>query len=294
MIRVGPAGWSYPDWEGRVYPRHKGRGFHALPFLAETFGCLEVNSSFYALPSARSTSHWAELLRPFPDFELIVKLYQGFTHKPEAESVSGWEQDAQRFEEGIAPLLRAKKLAALLVQFPISFQESPQAVRRLARVRQLFDRHELVLELRHRSWFEPPSLNEVRGLGYSLAYIDLPPAWNHPPDWHEPTGSIGYLRLHGRNQETWFRRDATRDDRYDYLYAPDELDALVRKALQIDGSSDRTYVITNNHFEGQAVANGIEFLQRLSGEPIAAAPEIVRAFPRLAGITRQTGQAELF
>ncbi|MFT4543280.1 MAG: hypothetical protein ACI841_004611 [Planctomycetota bacterium] len=294
MIRVGPAGWSYPDWEGRVYPRNKGRGFHGLAFLAETFDCLEVNSSFYAIPVARSTSRWAEMLRPFPNFRLTAKLYQGFTHRAESDSELGWEEDAARYRAGVAPLMRESRLDALLVQFAVSFQHGASALRRLAKIRNLFSEHKLVLEVRHSSWFTPSSLHEIRGLGYSLAHIDLPPAWNHPPDWHPVTGPVGYLRLHGRNAKNWFRREATRDDRYDYLYDNSELESLVGKARRIASDVDATYVVTNNHFEGQAIANGIEMQHMLTGKPVNASHEIVRAFPSLARFTQAHGQAELF
>ena len=58
MIRVGTAGWSYADWEGRVYPRSKSPGFHALAFLARFVDCVEINSSFYATPDPRHAQDW--------------------------------------------------------------------------------------------------------------------------------------------------------------------------------------------------------------------------------------------
>src|SRR5262249_32003418 len=146
----------------------------------------------------------------------------------------------------------------------------------------------------HASWYTPPALDAVRGLSYSLAYIDLPPAWNHPPDWHAPTGPIGYLRLHGRNGAQWYRRGAERDERYDYLYDDTEVGALARKAEAIAHVHEEAYVITNNHFEGKAVANAFEILATLRGEPVAAPSEIVESFPRLRGRVRVEGQQKLF
>jgi uncharacterized protein YecE (DUF72 family) len=129
----------------------------------------------------------------------------------------------------------------------------------------------------------------------SLAHIDLPEAWDHPPPTHPPTGPIGYLRLHGRNSSTWFAKGAGRDDRYDYLYGPPEVGDLARRALSIDAESDVTWVVTNNHFEGQAIANALEFKYLLSGkQPPPAPPQLVQAFPHLEGITRPAGQQDLF
>jgi len=298
VIRVGPAGWSYKDWEGIVYPRPKPKDFHPLHFLAQFFQCLEINSTFYAPARREHAVIWARQVEHLPDFRFTAKLHRDFTHRERADSGEEIRADARRFLEGLEPLRRAGKLAALLVQFPASFHESPASVRRLGRIRSLFGELPLVLEVRHHSWFTPRSLAEVTGQGYSLAHIDLPDAWDHPPPWHEPTAAIGYLRLHGRNSQAWFARDVGRDQKYDYLYSPPEVSALVEKARRIAGGNDETYVVTNNHFSGQAVANGLEILSALRGSKVAAPSALVRAYPELAGCTfpppDPSGQQEFF
>ena len=298
MIRVGPAGWSYPDWEGVVYPRPKPAGFHPLRHLSRFFQCVEINSTFYAPARPEHAVAWAAHVEHLPDFRFTAKLHRDFTHRERADSAEEIRRDAQRFLEGLEPLRRAGKLAALLVQFPASFHEGPAQVRRLGRIHSLFGQVPLVLEVRHESWFTPPAHDEIAGLGYSLAHVDLPEAWNHPPPWHAPTGPIGYLRLHGRNSRTWFARDVGRDQKYDYLYAAPEVSALADKARRIAGGHEQTYVVTNNHFSGKAVANGIELLAALRGANVAAPAELVRAFPQLADVTfpppDPSGQQELF
>jgi uncharacterized protein YecE (DUF72 family) len=294
VIRVGPAGWSYPDWEGRVYPAHKPPGFHALPYLARFFDGIEIDSSFYAMPRREHAVRWAAHVAPHPQFRFWMKLHKDFTHADREWNDAELGERVRTFRDGVEPLVRARRLEALLAQFPVSFHHDPAAVRRLGRLRALFDPWPLVLEVRHASWFTPPAVDTVRGLGYSLAHIDLPPAWNHPPDDHPPTGPIGYLRLHGRNASQWFREGAERDDRYDYLYGPEELDGLARRAQRIAADHDTSAVVTNNHFGGQAVANALELLHRLRGGPVGAPPELVEAFPRLAPIARIEGQTRLF
>lgn len=297
MIRVGPAGWSYPDWEGRVYPAHKPHGFHPLTHLAHFFDTIEINSSFYALPRAENAERWVAQVADRPNFRFYAKLNRDFTHLPEpgdpAEDAQ-WQTKARAFQAGVAPLQRARRLAGVLVQFPVTFLHGKSEVRRLGRLRGLFPDLPLVLEVRHQSWFERPAIDQVRGLAYSLAYVDLPDAWNHPPTWHEPTGAIGYLRLHGRNSQEWFRGDAERDDKYDYLYTGRELDELAHKARRIAGMHDETAVITNNHFSGQAVANAIDLMFLLQGNPVAAPSEIVESFPHLRDKVRIEGQQSLF
>lgn len=298
MIRVGPAGWSYPDWEGPVYPRHKPADFHPLRFLSRYVNCVEINSTFYAPPRKEYAQRWAELISDRADFRLTVKLHRDFTHAGGAGGRAippeQREPRAQQFLEGIEPLRRSGRLAAILVQFPFSFRQSDKGLRQLGSLRSLFDPVPMVLELRHRSWFTPPSINAIAGLAYSLAEIDLPESWDHPPARHGTPGPLGYLRLHGRNREAWFDRSAGRDQKYDYLYPPDEVESLVERAKHLAGEHDETYVITNNHFSGKAVANALEILHGLAGTPVPAPEGLVEHFPRLARITTPDGQQKLF
>lgn len=294
-VRVGPAGWSYPDWDGRVYPAHKPHGFHPLAWLARTFDCVEVNSSFYALPRREHAERWTQVVAERPEFRFFVKLHRSFTHEPEPhDDGATWQTHARAYLEGIEPLRRARKLSAILAQFPISFLHGKSEVRRLGRLRSLFSDQPLVVELRHESWFTPPALATVRGLSLSLAYIDLPAAWNHPPAWHEPTGALGYVRLHGRNATEWFRAGADRDEKYDYLYSRAELEEIAVRVRRVAERHDQTAVVMNNHFSGKAVANGIELLFLLQGAPPAVPAEVVESFPHLSRIARVVGQDRLF
>jgi uncharacterized protein YecE (DUF72 family) len=297
VIRVGPAGWSYPDWEGKVYPLVKPRGFHVLSFLSRYFDCIEVNSTFYAMPRREHAERWVQLVTDRPRFRFMVKLNRDFTHgrTPHGEDREvDWAEKAREFNAGIEPLARARRLHCVLVQFSAGFLFGKSEVRQLGRIRALFADLPLVLEVRHSSWFTPPALDTLRGLSYSLAYIDLPPAWNHPPLWHAPTGAIAYMRLHGQNREHWFRHDSGRDQKYDYLYRSEELAGLADKARKLESLQSDVVVITNNHFEGKAVANAIELRSLLEGDTVGAPPELVAAYPRLRSIARVEGQQRLF
>ena len=293
MIRVGTAGWSYRDWEGRVTPRRKPRGFHALAHLARYLNCVEVNSSFYALPRADHTRSWVERVADHPTFRFSAKLFSGFTHGP---GLSGERRRTavRAYLDGVQPLAQAGRLQALLVQFPVSFRRGPAGVARLEGIAEDFGQHPLVLEVRHRSWFDPAGLGTIERLGYSLATIDLPAAPEHPPADVPQLGPLGYLRLHGRNSRAWFDPRAGRDQRFDYLYGATELADLAALTRRLSTSTQEVMVITNNHFRGQAFSNALELVLALEGLPPLAPVELVETFGHLKGRVRVEGQTGLF
>ena len=299
MIRVGPAGWSYPDWEGRVYPRRKPKGFHPLRYLSRYFDTLELNSSFYGAPSAHNAEHWVELVHDHPRFLLTAKLQQVFTHEPLA-SPHERAAEVRAFLAGLEPLAAARRLAALLVQFPHSFRRDAAGEERLRWIAGTFGGLPLVLELRQRSWFTPEALGLVRGLGYTLAAIDLPAEADRPDERAlravgEPARApLAYLRLHGRNARAWLDPRSGRDQKYDYLYGTEELRELASLTKRLAAGADETFVITNNHFSGKAVANALELLASLGGGPIAGPSPVLAAFPHLAACVRADGEPSLF
>jgi len=121
MIRIGPSGWAYKDWEGIVYPPEKPKGFDRLTFLAQYFNAVEINTSFYGPPRATSAKSWVQSITANPDFRFTAKLYQGFTHARNATV-----KDEIDFKAGMAPLMEASRFGALLLQFPWSFRYTPE------------------------------------------------------------------------------------------------------------------------------------------------------------------------
>jgi len=107
-------------------------------------------------------------------------------------------------------------------------------------------------------------------------------------------GPAGYVRLHGRNAAAWFDPRAGRDQKYDYLYAPDELREIVEATQRLARGADDTFVITNNHFSGKAVANALELLAALGDDAVLGPVELLDAYPRLRACVRPDGQDSLF
>ena len=78
--RIGPAGWSYADWRGRVYPDPIPRQFDALRWMARFFGTIEINASFYRIPPVAHADSWVRRIAHRDDFRFAVKLHRSFTH----------------------------------------------------------------------------------------------------------------------------------------------------------------------------------------------------------------------
>jgi uncharacterized protein YecE (DUF72 family) len=262
-ILIGPAGWSYEDWAGKVYPDPPPPGFDPLAYLARHFPCIEVNSSFYRPPTARMSEAWAR--RTPESFVFTVKAWERFTHDKEKFT----EADARLFQEGIAPLLEAGKLGALLLQFPWFFRDGEAARDRIRRAADaLRGWAPLVIELRHTSWLE--ALDFLRGQELNFCNIDQPKSSTAITGTRIVTGPVAYVRLHGRNAKAWFSKEAGRDQKYDYLYSREEL-RLWEEAIR-EMEAEKIFLILNNHFQGKAIANAFMLLKALGMEAVPPPP----------------------
>ena len=276
MIRVGPAGWSYKDWAGTVYPVPRPRGFDPLAYLSEYFDTIEINSTFYRPAAASTAEEWVRRVATRDRFRFTAKVWNRFTHERDSAFTRA---DVDAVHEGMAPLLDAGRLGALLLQFPWSFKRADDSRHWLDDVTRAFDRYPLVLEVRHESWNVPSFYQELADRGIGFVNIDQPRFRHSIRPSATATSPVGYVRLHGRNYDDWFREGAGVEERYDYLYSPDELEPWVERAKDVGAATLETFVITNNHFQGQAIANAVMLRAMVEGERVAAPPAVVQAFP---------------
>jgi len=289
---VGTSGWNYPTgkgtWNGIFYPfpEDRQRGFDELAFYAERFNVVEVNSTFYGQPRATVALGWAR--RTPASFEFTVKLFQKFTHPgmtSDKAAVSPADVDA--FKGGIDPLAAAGKLGPILAQFPSSFHRTPEAVAYLGWLMRTFANYTLAVELRHASWSDAAA--ETRALlggGHATwVQIDEPKFESSVRQDLAVTGSdLLYLRFHGRNAAQWWDHDQA-EDRYNYYYSATELAPIASKVRQAQQAAKKAYLLLNNHFSAQAVANATT-LKKMLDEPVTAPmpAEFLERFPDLAGI----------
>ena len=301
-LRVGTAGWAYEDWNAIVYPEKPGRGFDRLGFMASLFDTNEINSTFYRIPAARQTADWARRVEHNPRFAFTAKLYRGFTH----EGTAGAAEE-KAFAEAMEPLASAGRLGCVLVQFPFSFHNTAENRGDLDRLLARFASLPLAAEFRHATWNAPEARELLAGRAAAFVNIDQPVLDFNLPQTDYVTASLAYFRFHGRNAPKWFGPDTSNEQRYNYLYAEDELapwverirDAGSHAAALAAGSGTKggVYAILNNHFRGQAVANAIELNAILTGARPEIPATLAGAYPRLSRVstTREpAGQRSLF
>jgi uncharacterized protein YecE (DUF72 family) len=207
-VHIGCSGWNYRDWRGIFYPE-KLPAKRWLEHYAEHFDTVEVNNTFYRLPSQSAVAGWVE--HTPPGFVLAVKASRYLTHVKRLRDVG---QGARRYFEAIKPLVDSPKLGPVLWQFPANFRREDdrlgEALERLPQGRHCF-------EFRHESWFVPDVYDLLRRHGAALVIGDDP---ERPFQTHEITAAWTYVRFHRGNRgrrgnyskrelEEWRRRIAS-------------------------------------------------------------------------------------
>jgi len=279
VIRIGPAGWKYKDWEGVVYPKPAPRGFDPLAYIADYFTTVEINSSYYGPPRPATAEKWVSSVIHNSHFRFTAKLFHSFTHerKPDAD-------DERNFRAGIAPILEAGRLGAVLIQFPWSFKNEPENREYLWRLQASFQEYPLVVEVRHASWITDEILDTFAALGIGLCNIDQPLFHRSVKPFARTTSPVGYVRLHGRNYRNWFSKRADVRERYDYLYSLDELEPWAARVKSVAEAAAETYAVTNNHNLGKSTVNALELRALLGDAPAKVPPSLIESYPELQHI----------
>ena len=177
--------------------------------------------------------------------------------------------------------MAAGKLGAVLLQFPWSFKNELDGRNYLNDLVARFNAYPLVVELRHESWNNARVVQTLEDLNVGLCDIDQPLFHNSIKPSAEVTSDTGYVRLHGRNYQNWFREKANVVERYDYLYSPEELEPWVSRIKEVAAKAKQTFVITNNHARGQSLANAFEILAQLEEDKVPGPAKLIETYPRL-------------
>jgi len=276
-VYIGTSGFYYDEWVGPVYPDGT-RSSNMLEVYSGMFHSLEINSTFYRPPRP-------DMFVKYPDrtgrqVKIVIKLHSSFTHERTAKKGS-----SRTFDISVKPLVDSGQFSAYLAQFPQSFQNSAKARAYVEELREMFPDSPLVMEFRHKSWWNDDVLRFLKDLGVSMCSVDLPEIMNLPPTGTTFTNSPAYLRLHGRNEDGWYEG---RDARYTYRYNKDELAGILKKVKKLVLKTDEVFIFFNNHPMGNAAINANEFLEILRH----ALPDSLP--PPLTGFDSSDGQVGLF
>ena len=237
-VRIGCSGWNYTDWRERVYPKGLPPS-RWLAFYSTLFDTVEVNATFYRLPTRKAVAGWVE--QSPDDFVFAIKASRYLTHIKRLTDMAG---GVERFYERIEPLVASPKLGPLLWQLPATFRRNDE---RLAEALEHLPPGRHCFEFRHESWFVDEVYGLLRAGGAALVVGDDP---RRPFQTRELTTDWTFLRFHhgrrGRNGN----------------YSKRELEGWARRIEAWREHVD-VYAYFNNDWQGYAVANGLWLRRRL-------------------------------
>ena len=287
-IRVGPAGWSYSDWAGYVYPTPRPKGFHEATYLAQFFDTIEINTSFYQPLNPEHAKQWLDRVSANPRFVFTAKLWQKFTHAPSATA-----EDERAIRAGFDVLHKAGKLGAVLLQFPFAFHRDSETTAYLESLLKRFRDYPLAVEVRHATWNDPEIFAILREHNAAFCNIDQPLIGHSLEPTEEITSPTGYVRMHGRRYDTWFSDDpeVPQHERYNYLYSAEELSPWADRIRAVGEQTRQTFVITNNHYLGKAVVNALELISILKGTKVQVPDPLRLRYPELEAIAADPPEA---
>ena len=245
-LSISTAGWDYKDWIGSFYPKNLER-FQHLEYYAKYFDLVEINSTFYNIPSEEMVINWAKRV---PDsFNYIVKVWQEITHNlnnPDLDS------NLDKFLSRLT-LLR-EKISRFLLQFPPWFKYSVKHHRQLVRLlKEIPNEYDYVIELRDNSWFDPELLsNIIDGSKFILGTTYMPGII----PYYIKDQKIYYIRLIGDRELNVFNRIQRKQEE-----ALDHLSKNVQMLLN-SPSIHEIFIIVNNHFAGFAPESVNELKRR--------------------------------
>jgi uncharacterized protein YecE (DUF72 family) len=272
-IRIGTCSWADEALSKYFYPP-KLPAKERLAYYAERFDTVEVDSTFYRLPTESMVQGWAE--RTPAGFTMHVKAFGLMTRHPvKVEVLPEDLRDAmpvdgrgrvdrpprelrgevfRRFLAALEPLRASGKLGAILFQLPSYVVYKDRSLEYLQWAREQLGGDAMLVEFRHRSWLEDERVAETLSFLESIdaAYVtvDAPKsatAKNLIPTVPAVTNGLAYVRFHGRNLATWNKRGGSAAERFDYLYSDEELAEWVPTLQELAGSAQAAYAFFNNN-----------------------------------------------
>jgi uncharacterized protein YecE (DUF72 family) len=237
-VHIGCSGWSYQDWGGRLYPEELPQS-RWLARYAETFDTVEVNNTFYRLPTKQAVKNWAE---ESPDgFRFSVKASRYLTHLKRLKELKPY---LKRFYDPLEALTKSGKLGPVLWQLPGNFKRDDE---RLKGALKVLPEGRHAFEFRHESWFDPDVYSILGDHGAALVVGDHP-KW--PFQTRERTTDWTFIRFH-------YGRKGKKGN-----YSYPELETWGRRLAQWRRTTE-IYAYFNNDWSGYAPENALKLKRSL-------------------------------
>lgn len=289
-IRVGTASWTDPTMTapGVFYPTGADSAEERLTYYASRFPLVEVDATYYALPSRRTSELWVE--RTPPDFTFDIKAHALMTGQPtetrrlpkdlrtalpqelqeksriyakdlpEDVKAAVWEW----FVDGVEPLVESGQLGSVLLQFPRWFFTSSENRDLIVEAKERLGDIKAAVEFRSASWFNEKNIERtlrfLEDHKLPLVMVDGPQGFKSSVPAIAATTSpdLAVVRFHGRRAETWEAKGIPTVERFRYLYERDELEEWVPRIRQAAAQAKETHVLMNNCYANYGSTNARE------------------------------------
>lgn len=261
-LLIGTSGYDYPEWKGVFYPEDlKRKDF--LIFFATQFNALELNNTFYNMPTAERLLSFYE--RSEGKLSFSVKANRLLTH----EIGTDWQVAAKDFKEALKPLNEKERLSAVLFQLPESFHYTNDNRIYLAKLIAEFDGFPVMIEFRHKEWIRESVFEGLEKRKAGIVFCDMPQLKNLPDGTVMGTPFIGknaYIRLHGRNEGAWYQTGEFPNGsaRYCYDYSDEELAQFIPIIKAAGREGKKVQVYFNNHPNGSGAKNGLKLKEMVA------------------------------
>jgi uncharacterized protein YecE (DUF72 family) len=294
-VLVGTASWTDPTMTapGVFYPRGTDTAEERLAYYASQFPLVEVDATYYALPSPGLAELWRE--RTPPDFTFDIKAHALMTGQPtetkrlpkairEALPVElaskprlyGRDLPAELmdtvwtgFVEALSPLREAGQLGSILLQYPKWFFPSRESREAILEARDKLGGLQVAVEFRHGSWFNDKNVERTLAFlsdsGLPFVMVDEPQgSKSSVPDVFAVTSDkLALVRFHGRNVATWDAKGVTPAERFRYLYDRDELSEWVPRVTEAAGQAAEVHLLMNNCYANYGAVNARQIAKLL-------------------------------
>ncbi|MCP4746294.1 MAG: DUF72 domain-containing protein [Desulfobacteraceae bacterium] len=257
-LQVGASGYSYTEWADAGFYPPGTPARKMLSLYAREFSVTELNYTWYQMPKAAAVERM--MISAPPGFGFSAKLTRTMTHEIDP---GAWRGQVNRFRQGIAPLLQANRLRAVLIQLPPSFDRNRNQRIYLAQLLDTLNGLPLAIEFRHRSWVNERVFSELINRRITLVTVDVPDLpYLFPTVDRVTSPDLFYIRFHGRNARGW--RSGNMQNQFDYDYTPAELEQWSQTIIPRMASQARSgLVFFNNHVRAQAPRNAKLLIQQL-------------------------------